>query len=108
MAWLSLRLTEEEKEKIREKAEQASLSISDYARAVLLSTKNIRRKQKMDCEAIKRLVYEINKIGVNLNQIARKINTSRDIDIQVLESLRNMEYALVEILSSVRKEDDTD
>ena len=30
--------------------------------------------------------------------MAKRINTSRDIDIQVLEHLRNIEYALAELL----------
>ena len=98
MAWLSLRLTEEEKEKIREKSEQAGMSISDYTRAILLSSKNVKRKQKINCEAVKMLAYEINRIGVNINQIAKKINSTRDIDIQVLETLKNIEYELAILL----------
>lgn len=106
MTWLSLRLTEKEKEEIREKAEQLGLSVSDYVRSVLISSKSIRRKSRVDCEAIKQLVYEINKIGVNLNQIAKEVNSIRDIDIQVLESLRNIEYALVELLEVDKYERD--
>ena len=95
---ITIRLTDEELQKIREKAKENSTSISDLFRQSVLGKSAMRRKQKIDCEAVKMLVYEINKIGVNLNQIAKKINTSRDIDIQVLEHLRNIEYALSELL----------
>ncbi len=102
---ITIRLTDEELNKIREKAKKEGLTISDLFRQSVLGKSAVRRKRKIDCNVVKMLAYEINKIGVNINQIAKRINTTGEIDIQVLESLVNIEYTLAEILKMVGYEE---
>jgi len=102
---ITIRLTDEELNKIREKAKKKGLTISDLFRQSVLGKSAVRRKQKIDCNVVKILAYEINKVGVNINQIAKGINTTGEIDIQVLESLLNIEYTLAEILKMVGYEE---
>lgn len=97
---LTARVSEEEAQKIKENAIKAGITVSEFLRSSAL---NIKIKQKQ-CDELKMIVYEINKIGNNLNQIARKINSDRDIDIEALERLKNIEYALYLLLDNVVKE----
>lgn len=68
-----IRLTEIEYENISLKAEACGLSKSEYVRQMAADGVIIKR----DFTAIK----EVNKIGVNINQIAKKVN-ERDIVIE--------------------------
>lgn len=43
---------------------------------------------KIDMEGINNLVYEINKIGVNINQIAKKVNESNTIYKNEIEEIQ--------------------
>jgi len=97
---LTARVSEEEAQKIKENAIKAGITVSEFLRRSAL---NIKIKQKQ-CDELKYLTYEINRIGNNLNQISRKINTSREIDIEALERLKNIEYALYLLLDNVVKE----
>ena len=73
--------------------------MSDYIRTRLFnSNKKVISLDEEASAQIKKLDYELNKIGVNLNQIAKKINihdvyqfTSDDREVfkQVLQELRN-------------------
>ena len=70
-------------------------SFSEFARELILNGKvKISRVKKVDPA----LLYELNRIGNNLNQIAHKVNVeSCENDILILDSLRNIERALEEI-----------
>ncbi|MEG0614129.1 MAG: plasmid mobilization relaxosome protein MobC [Oscillospiraceae bacterium] len=70
---LLIRLTEQEYENILLKSKTCNLSMSEYVRQMSVDGVIIKR----DFTAIK----EINKIGVNINQIAHKVN-ERDILIE--------------------------
>ena len=72
---ITIRLTTEELEKVREKAKEKGLTISDLFRQSVLGKSAIRRKQKINCEAVKQLAYEIHKAGVN-NASSKIKNTS--------------------------------
>ena len=71
-----LRLTDEEREKLREKAQH--LTLPEYARQVLLGAPAVRpiRRINIDRAELVRTAGELRKIGSNLNQIARVYNTS--------------------------------
>lgn len=98
---LTIRVDEKEAEKIKENATKASMTVSEFLRRSALLTKVIRQKQ---CDELKLLIYELNKIGNNLNQIARKVNTVREIDIDALERLKNIEYALYLLIKTIREQ----
>jgi len=100
-----LLLTKEEKIRLSTFARQGRYPfISDYIRVRILNSN--RMVITFDQEAtiqILRLDYDLNKIGVNLNQVAKKINThdvyqftseDREVFKQVLQELRNCFSAL--------------
>jgi len=70
-------------------------SFSNFARELLINGKvKVSRIKKADPA----LLYQLNKIGNNLNQIAHKVNVEGcENDILILDSLRNIERALEEI-----------
>ena len=98
-----LLLTKEEKIRLSTFARQGRYPfISDYIRVRILNSN--RMVITFDQEAtiqILRLDYDLNKIGVNLNQVAKKINThdvyqftSWEVFKQVLQELKNCFSAL--------------
>ena len=77
------RLTEEQDAELREKAMQAGLSESEYMR-LLISDKP---KDYPEIRAmLDKLIYEVNKIGVNINEIVYNNNSMlyKDSDKQRL------------------------
>lgn len=75
---VKLRLTPAEKEQIRKQAEKEHITVSDYIRRVAASPPEITRKEYN--EAIEKTIYEIHKIGTNINQIAKKYNEYQYIE----------------------------
>lgn len=67
-------LSEKEYDTLRDKAKQSGLSMSGFLRSIIMG-KRIRARPH---EAIKDLYTEINKIGVNINQVARNSNAGAD------------------------------
>ena len=96
---LQLRLTPAEKEKLTEKAAEARMSVSDYVAELIDKKKVINEK------TIFSLIYEIRKIGVNINQIAYIGNSQRYVPDELLKQVHqdmNEVNALVQkILSEI-------
>lgn len=94
-----LRLTPSEKEKLTEKAAEARMSVSDYVAELIDKKKVINEK------TIFSLIYEIRKIGVNINQIAYIGNSQRYVPDELLRQVHqdmNEVNALVQkILSEI-------
>jgi len=100
-AGIHIRLTALEKKLISDRSKREGyLTLSDFGRAKLLKRREIKKIEagKEFVSLVCKTDYELNKIGVNLNQIAKKINshdvyqfTSADREVfkQVLEELRN-------------------
>jgi len=82
-------VTEEEKEKIIEKARYCNLDISGYLRKISLEGVIIKRDYSW--------MNDVNKIGVNINQIAKKVNQQNGILEKDFEELQSE----VEKLSSL-------
>lgn len=70
---LFIKCSTEDKIKIKEKAKNVGKDLSDYARNILLQKKI---SPKIDLQTL----IEIRRIGTNLNQITRRINSSKVID----------------------------
>jgi len=53
-------------------------SMSDFCRAKLVKKREVRKVEVSDefLDAVKRLDYDLSKIGANLNQLAKAINTN--------------------------------
>lgn len=65
---LSIRLTAEEKDALKKKAEQANLSMTDY----LLRCSS---RKKIKVVNMNKVIVEMKRVGNNLNQITRRINS---------------------------------
>lgn len=73
---ISFRVTEYELELIRQRAKESG---KKTLREYLLDTGINGYVIKVDYTEIKNLAYEINKIGVNINQIAHKVNSENQV-----------------------------
>lgn len=83
---LNVYLLEEEWEILQAKKDEAGMSQSDYIRNMILFGAAHERTM-FSKENEKKLIYEINKIGTNLNQIAARANASRIVDNRDFDNL---------------------
>lgn len=87
--YLHIRVSKEEKDKIANIAKKLGVSLSTYTRKSLLRE---RITSKTDIQTI----FEIKKIGVNLNQLAKHINTL-PLDEEIVRSLSNIDNYINEL-----------
>lgn len=85
-----LRVTAAELHHVEEQAAAAGLSLSDYCRRVLLAQRVQPRRSQTDAAAL----LELNRIGVNLNQIARALNADRPERADLAEALAAFRLAV--------------
>lgn len=86
--------TDDEKAQVVEKACRAGLSLSNYARRVLLR----QPLPQGDVTASRQLIKEINATGVNLNQLARIANTTGRLPSGLTKCLAQVEVLLDKLL----------
>ena len=91
-----MKITPDEKLLWQELAHNHKTTLSNLIRNKLNNTKLKRQPQKVDPN----LIREINRIGNNLNQIARKINTDNKLDI--LMELTTIERLLKNIVDDYK------
>ena len=77
-------VTEEEYNYAKDKAEYSGLNISSLVRSYILKGTVI----KYETVPIKELCFEINKIGNNINQIAKKVNENNTVNEKDMEELK--------------------
>ena len=87
----TIRFNEKEYEYVLKQIKEHHLSFAEIARAAIL---NQKIKSKLEIE----MVFQVNKIGINLNQIAYHINTKKCIDMEVLYRLVQIEKTLTRLL----------
>lgn len=92
---LRIRVSEEDKKNIESRAKSCNLDISKYVR---MSAMNTKYTSKTDIKT----AYELNKIGVNINQIAKEIHIYRD-DKNIEKSLIRLESLLNDIETITKK-----
>lgn len=76
---LGLRLTPDERAAIEAQAARAGLTVSDYARRVILGHRVKAAVTDVDAAAL----VELNRLGVNLNQIAKQLNARKAAPAQI-------------------------
>lgn len=94
-----IRVTSDEKQKIKEKANQVGINTSRYIRNICLE------KDIIVIENLKEFARELNKIGNNLNQIARLCNEGliQCADIrETQETLKEIYSELVKLKKTTR------
>jgi Mobilization protein NikA len=72
--FLSVRMTDAEKETIKRRAASYGMKVSNFARAVLLSDLKEPPPSRTDPALIRGLMWELSKVGTNLNQLAARAN----------------------------------
>ncbi|MEF8811578.1 MAG: plasmid mobilization relaxosome protein MobC [Bacteroidales bacterium] len=92
----TVHLTDDEAEKIQEKARRMNLSVSQFLKESAHKTKLI----EPDPSRVK-LLSELAKIGSNLNQIAKKINQSSSLSENEKEGLNQIYLKFKEIKESL-------
>lgn len=92
-----LRLTAEEKQMFLTKAEQANMNVSDYIRAL------VNNKRIVVAPDLPKLVVQIIRIGVNVNQIC---NVAKDCGIpqEQIQTIENQWTNIQDLVSDLIKE----
>lgn len=75
---ISFRVSDKEYENLREKSERANLSTPQFCKSVALS-KRIKQP-KIDQSGALKVAAELRKIGTNVNQIAKHLNTDESVN----------------------------
>ena len=84
---LYIRVTKKEKSMLTSRAKAAGFSLSKYI--LILS----ERKRIINPEPIVRLIIEVNRIGNNINQVAKIANTNKNISQKQIEIIqKQMEF----------------
>lgn len=90
-----IRCTEKEKSLIVQRATQSGLSLSEYVRKMATKGKVVIRKSTMDFET----VYQLKKIGVNLNQQTRALNSTGAIPYELKAVWRKLDSLLEQMVN---------
>lgn len=86
---IKIRLTEDEKERVVKRSKEEGITLSSFMRKSVLCEKFV---SKTDVQT----VFELKKIGNNLNQLAKHIN-SLPIDKIILNSLESIDKYIKEL-----------
>jgi len=92
-----IRVTDDELRIINKKAEASRLNRTKYIIETLINGYVIVQ----DLESLRNLTNEINKIGVNINQIAKHINTTNNIYKSDMEEIKEKVEEIYKIVESI-------
>ena len=99
---LRVYVSEKEYELVQKKMQKLNIErFSQYARKMLIDGFVINIK---DIEKIIEFKFEINKIGVNINQIAKRANETRDIDKEMINEVVKKQEELENLINKKFKE----
>lgn len=85
-----VRVTAAELAHVLQLAEAAGLSLSDFVRHRALNWRMPRRTSETD----DRTIYELNRVGVNLAQIVKRLNMTGDVALDAAEVLAEVKAAV--------------
>lgn len=92
-----IRVTDDELRIINKKAEASRLNRTKYIIETLING----YVMVQDLESLRNLTNEINKIGVNINQIAKHINTTNNIYKSDMEEIKEKVEEIYKIVESI-------
>ena len=99
------RISKELKDLLNSKSQEANMNSSEFLRELILSSQiNIKTTNKKD---LKELIWNVNKIGVNINQLAYALNYSIEankLDNYSYINLTNKLLIIENRLDSILKE----
>lgn len=88
---LRVYVTKSEEYDLKLKAELIGMSFSSFARHILLE-----ESQRIRVRSLRGIRHELNKIGVNLNQLSRKANKSGELPLR--KSIETFHKDIIETL----------
>lgn len=106
-----IRLSEREKRTLKRKAANYGMTVSDYARTLLINSDDATIKV-IDTEPLKKAAHELAKQGTNLNQFMKFLNTYGVKVFDPAEAKRGLEKEvsafaeIMESLAALRREAD--
>ena len=106
-----IRLSEREKRTLKRKAANYGMTVSEYARTLLIHSDDVTIKV-IDTEPLKKAAHELAKQGTNLNQFMKLLNTygvkvfDPDEAKRVLEKEVSTFSEIMEALAALRREAD--
>lgn len=89
----NIRVTSAERAAVEAKAAQAGLPLVEFCRRAILSRRVTPRQSATD----ERALVELNRAGVNLNQIARAVNGGRELPADFPEVLAEVRAAVAKV-----------
>ena len=103
---LIVRLTKEEKDKLKKKAKSCNLTISKYAR-FMLEKEKINSLKGFDNhlveEKIGNLDKQLTKIGINVRQIVYNFNKGGNADSKTIESIEKLLNSIEKRMELIEK-----
>ena len=91
----NIRVTVAERERVEEKAAAAGMTVTQYIRRAVLKTRIAPKRGSTD----QALLVELNRVGTNLNQIARRVNAGRNLPSDFPDVLAEVSAAVKKVLS---------
>ena len=89
----NVRVTTAERAELEARAQRAGVTLTEFCRrAVFGQTVQERRSDPAD-----RALAELNRVGVNLNQIARGMNAGRDLPASLQATLAEVRTAVAKV-----------
>ena len=104
--WLKIRVTDQEIADIKKRT--GSHDMSNYVRKLILDQPIAppeSKHKKIVHSADPELVRAINRIGININQIAKQTNAGQEVGNSVLMALLNLQTTLDKALASSMPDD---
>ena len=95
---IHLRMTPTEKKEIEEKAKLVGKSVANYLLSLSQNQRIVVAKK------LPTLIYEINKIGVNVNQITAVANSQKYVSKEMLMKVREELQKVVDLLQQILEE----
>lgn len=93
-----VRLFDEEAEILENKAKEQGLSKTEYIREIILYSEIKKNNRKiLSDEKFTKLLYEINRIGNNINQIAYNSNLIKSTGKEEIEGLKKQYDSLLQL-----------
>jgi Mobilization protein NikA len=91
----NLRVTAAERALIEGKAAAAGLTLVEYCRRAIFKSRIAPKRGSTD----QTLLVELNRVGTNLNQIARRVNAGRDLPPDFPDVLAEVREAVRKVLA---------
>lgn len=99
-----VRLLEEEKELLDQKAYELKMTRTQYIRDLIVLGSEYRQSDQKHQEIAKQWIEELNKIGNNINQIAYNANSKKSTDGEECVKLTEQIQELLKLISNMAKQ----